>query len=120
MGFVYGEVEHNPDYDYSSESITLESKDIRLKLNYMEHVDCHYILMTISKLKDSDFFSFDEYLTYKKKDNKALYGSLDMSAEQYIEFYFKLFQKAVDDDLHDVLVGKIWPNIPRDWSVAGR
>jgi hypothetical protein len=68
---------------------------------------------TISVCKDEKhFFSLDEYLTHHKRDpEKAMFFNLSYNIEDSLNY----LRKIIATDWLEILQGKRWEDIPRDW-----
>ena len=103
------------------EEVILEKEPIRIEISYNTLIDCKLVSLYISRTDKNSSFSFEEYLLYKSKDKKICRGATSDDDETYIKDFFKLFYKAIDDDLYDVLIGKTWIDVPPDWnSIPGK
>lgn len=87
---------------------------IQIEVNYDKLVDGSLLSIYIEKLNVNKCFSFDEYLLSKSyRDYKSLHNEND---EDYITRIANFFRKESENNLKDVLNGKKWIEIPKDYS----
>ncbi len=116
-GFTSTLVEKKLTSELSTECIRLKNEYIRIDISFSTFVDSKSINLTIGLLNKNSSFSFEEYVLLKKQNKKICIGSLSEKNEEYIKRFFSLFQKAITDDLGDVLKGKKWIEVPKDYSI---
>lgn len=61
--------------------------------------------------KEQMVFELQEYLKFKKRDEEFATDFFAVSIEKYIKNLFRL----IENELGDIVTGKRWEDIPRDW-----
>lgn len=118
MGFkVSVEVRSNQfDKDKKYEVISYKFKSIVIEIFFREFVDCKDIDLTISTIDMNNSFGLDEYYLAKGEPKEYFQGRIDEPNDLYIERFCSAFKTEVLSELKDVLNGKKWIEVPKDYS----
>ena len=118
LGFIYQSKTRLSNFDNNKkiEEFIYIKNPIRIEVSFNEFVDCKIINLYIERTDKNLSFNFEDYLLFKGKDKDSYIGLLNESNEKYINRFFSLFKSAVNDDLQDVLDGKTWIKIPKDYK----
>ena len=118
MGFAFQSKFRESNYDSTKkiEELFFVKDSIKIEISYNEFVDCKVINLSIEHIDKKSSFNFEEYLQFKSQNKNACIGDLNESDDQYIKRFFSLFKTAIDSDLGDVIKGKIWIDVPRDYG----
>lgn len=116
LGFTSEVVSKKLTDELSTKFIRFKNTAIRIDISYSHFVDAKSINLTIGLLSKNASFSFEEYLLFKGKNKDSCVGGVNEDDEEYIKRFFILFQELVDEELHEVLKGRKWIEVPKDYS----
>ena len=102
------------DGDSFDEEVYFSSKLIQIKLWFGKFVNGPLLTISISKVGENKCFSFEEYLLFKNITNFKSFEYED--AEKYIARIAQIFNKELSGDLGDIISGKKWIDIPKDYN----
>ena len=100
--------------DIADKEIYYSNNFIKIKLWFAKFVNGSLLTITVFKLAENKCFSFDEYLSTKSiGDYRSIKNESDID---YINRIAELFQKESKAELKDILEGRKWIDIPKDYS----
>jgi hypothetical protein len=100
-------------YDY----IRFKNDYVRIDISFSTFIDSKSLNLTIGLLNKNSSFNFEEFLLYKGQNQDLCIGNKNEEDETYIRRFFTLFQVLVNEDLLDILEGRKWINVPKDYSL---
>jgi hypothetical protein len=100
-------------YDY----IRFKNDYVRIDISFSTFIDSKSLNLTIGLLNKNSSFNFEEFLLYKGQNQDLCIGNKNEEDETYIRRFFILFQGLVNEDLLDILEGRKWINVPKDYSL---
>ncbi len=115
-GFIPDLISEKLTEELSIDILRYSKDNIRIDLMFNIFSDCKHITVTIGQYDTESSFDFDEYLLFKGEDKKLSRGLLSDSNEAYLRNFKELFMKHLDNGLQDVITGKKWIKVPKDYS----
>lgn len=104
------------DKNKKIEELLYHKDNVKIEVSFRSFVDCKSVNIVVERIDKNLSFSFDEFLLdngFKKDD---FLGHQNEKDEAYIERYCALFENAVNHDLQNVLEGKKWIEVSKDYS----
>ena len=103
--------------ELSSSYIRFKNAYVRIDVSFSTFIDSKSLNLTVGLLNKNSSFNFEEYLLFKGQNKDLCIGDKNEEDGTYVKRFFTLFQKFVNEDLLDVLEGRKWINVPKDYSL---
>ncbi len=114
-GFKYTSKLRESDFDDELiEEIFFTNGFIQIEVNYDKLVNGSLLSIYIQRLNENKCFSLDEYLLSKSYNDYHSFSN--ENDEDYIVRIANIFYKETINELKDVLNGKKWIEVPKDYS----